>query len=181
MEKLICCIAFHDKIQSNAKSGKCRQYIWNNKQMYQISFWQCFETFQHTRLTLLSIILSDCWLPILFQKLDAVVQRCSVKKVFLEISQNSSENTCTRTSFFLVTMILKKSIFEFQTFLIEHLWTTASVHWKTNPFLAISEKILTDVFLATPCFKGKLKLLKHHEFLGCCQFLLIMFQRRSEN
>ena len=25
---------------------------------------------------------------------EAVVQRCSVKKVFLEISQNSQENTC---------------------------------------------------------------------------------------
>ena len=30
---------------------------------------------------------------------EAVVQRCSVKKVFLEISQNSQENTCTRVSF----------------------------------------------------------------------------------
>ena len=28
-----------------------------------------------------------------------VVQRCSVKKVFLEISQNSQENTCARASF----------------------------------------------------------------------------------
>ena len=31
----------------------------------------------------------------------AVVQRCSVKKLFLEISQNSQENTCGRVSFFL--------------------------------------------------------------------------------
>ena len=30
---------------------------------------------------------------------EAVVQRCSVKKVFLEISQNSQENTCARVSF----------------------------------------------------------------------------------
>ena len=27
---------------------------------------------------------------------EAVVRRCSVKKVFLEISQNSQENTCAR-------------------------------------------------------------------------------------
>ena len=27
-------------------------------------------------------------------------QRCSVKKVFLEISQNSQENTCDRVSFY---------------------------------------------------------------------------------
>ena len=30
---------------------------------------------------------------------QAVVQRCSVKKVLLEISQNSQENTCARVSF----------------------------------------------------------------------------------
>ena len=29
---------------------------------------------------------------------EAVVQRCSVKKVFLEISQNSQENACARVS-----------------------------------------------------------------------------------
>ena len=34
-----------------------------------------------------------------FKRTEAVVQRCSVKKVFLEISQNSQENTCTRVSF----------------------------------------------------------------------------------
>ena len=38
-------------------------------------------------------------LPILYLK--AVVQRCSVKKVFLEISQNSLENTCARDSFLI--------------------------------------------------------------------------------
>ena len=32
----------------------------------------------------------DCYLVLL----EAVVQRCSVKKVFLEISQNSKENNC---------------------------------------------------------------------------------------
>ena len=31
----------------------------------------------------------------------AVVQRCSIKKVFLEISQNSQENTCARVSFLI--------------------------------------------------------------------------------
>ena len=43
-----------------------------------------------------------------FQKLDgslggaeAVAQRCSVKKMFLEISQNSQENTCARPSFLI--------------------------------------------------------------------------------
>ena len=31
-------------------------------------------------------------------KLEAVVQRCSVKRVFLEMSQNSQENTCASPS-----------------------------------------------------------------------------------
>ena len=35
-----------------------------------------------------------------FKYTEAVAQRCSVKKVFLEISQNSQENTCARVSFF---------------------------------------------------------------------------------
>ena len=30
---------------------------------------------------------------------EAVVWRCSVEKLFLEISQNSQENTCVRVSF----------------------------------------------------------------------------------
>ena len=33
------------------------------------------------------------------QRKEAVVQSCSVKKVFLEISQNSQENTCAKASF----------------------------------------------------------------------------------
>ena len=36
----------------------------------------------------------------MYWRSEAVVQRSSVKKVFLEISQNSQENTCTRVSFF---------------------------------------------------------------------------------
>ena len=41
--------------------------------------------------------------------LEAVVQRCSVKKVFLEISQNSQENTCARVSF-LIKFIKKETL-----------------------------------------------------------------------
>ena len=37
----------------------------------------------------------------LFYPAEAVVQRCSVKKVFLEILQNSQENTCARVSFLI--------------------------------------------------------------------------------
>ena len=33
--------------------------------------------------------------------LEVVARRCSLKKVFLEISQNSQENTCARVSFLI--------------------------------------------------------------------------------
>ena len=36
---------------------------------------------------------------------EAVVRRCSVKKLFLEILQNSQENTCARVSLFLFSPI----------------------------------------------------------------------------
>ena len=32
---------------------------------------------------------------------EAVVQKCSAKKVFLEISQNSQQNTCARVCFLI--------------------------------------------------------------------------------
>ena len=38
---------------------------------------------------------------IFFNTSEAVVRRCSVKKVFLEISQKSQENTCARDSFLI--------------------------------------------------------------------------------
>ena len=72
------------------------------------------------------------------QTSEAVVQRCSVKKVFLEISQNSQESTCARVSFLIKLQarpatLLKKRLWyrcfpvNFAKFLrtpfsIEHLW-----------------------------------------------------------
>ena len=41
---------------------------------------------------------------------EAVAQKCSFKKVFLEIWQNSQENTCARVSF-LMKLQVKASIF----------------------------------------------------------------------
>ena len=53
-----------------------------------------------------------------FILIEAVVQRCSVKKVSLEISQNSQENTCARVSF----LIKLQASFLRTPFLIEHHW-----------------------------------------------------------
>ena len=45
------------------------------------------------------------------QHSEAVVQMCSVKKVFLEISQNSQENTCNRVSFLTKLQAWGQSLF----------------------------------------------------------------------
>ena len=68
------------------------------------------------------------------KSLEGVVQRCSVKKVFLEISQNSQENTCASVSFLIKLQavpatLLKKRPWHrcfpvnFLKFLQEHLFT----------------------------------------------------------
>ena len=46
----------------------------------------------------------------IFNALGAVARRCSVKKVFLKILQNSQENTCARASFLikLQAYVIKK-------------------------------------------------------------------------
>ena len=45
-------------------------------------------------------IFKNSYHSIILYSSETVVQRCSVKKVFLEISQNSQENTCARVSFY---------------------------------------------------------------------------------
>ena len=66
---------------------------------------------------------------------EALAQRCSVKKIFLEISQNSHEIICVHQSTFFdkVDNFIKKETYtgEFceisqNTFFTEHLWATAS-------------------------------------------------------
>ena len=74
-----------------------------------------------------------------FSSAEAVPQRSSVRKVFLEISQNSPENVCARVSFLIKLQglkpatLLKKRLwhrcfpvnfakFLRTPFLIEHLW-----------------------------------------------------------
>ena len=48
------------------------------------------------------------WWEILYS--EAVAQRCSVKKVFLEISQNSQENTCSTCSNHCSNFIKKETL-----------------------------------------------------------------------
>ena len=48
-------------------------------------------------------------------KIEAVAHRCSVKKVFLEIPQNSLENTCARASFLIKLQVFSKNTFFYRT------------------------------------------------------------------
>ena len=48
---------------------------------------------------------------------EAVVKRCSVKNVFLEISQNSQENTCAKV-FFCEFCEICKNTFYYRTLLV---------------------------------------------------------------
>ena len=66
--------------------------------------------------------------------LKAVTRRCSVKKVFLEISQNSKENTCARV---FINKETRVQVFpcEFceisnNIFFTEHPWASASVQFE---------------------------------------------------
>ena len=66
----------------------------------------------------------------------AAIQRCSVKKVFLKISQNSQENTCARVSFLIKLKMrlwhrcfpVNLAIFFRKAFFIEHLWWLSVIH-----------------------------------------------------
>ena len=104
-------------------------FFWNIKSLY--------FTYSHPYSLVLSLAVIRCYLLLLFAK-EAVAQTSSVKKVFLEISQNSQENTCARVSFLkkLQTMacnFIKKRLwhkcfpvnfakFLRTPFLTEHLW-----------------------------------------------------------
>ena len=56
---------------------------------------------------------------------ETVTQGCSVKKMFLEISQNLQENTSVSVSF--LTKLQALGLFLRTPFLTKQLWVTASV------------------------------------------------------
>ena len=58
----------------------------------------------------ISVLLENyCFVFLWFLFSEAVAQRCSVKKLFLEISRNSQENTSARVSFLI--KLLKKRLY----------------------------------------------------------------------
>ena len=69
-------------------------------------------------------------------KQEAAVQICSVKKVFLEISQNSQENTCARVSFLIKLKKKKKETLELM-FSCEFCEISKNIYfYRTTPVVA---------------------------------------------
>ena len=107
------------------------------------------------------------------QHSEAAVQMCSVKKVFLEISQNSQENTCTRVSFLSpeACNFIQKSLwhrrfpvnfveFPITHFLTEHLWwLLLNIHCVC--FYLINKKIV----LTEKRYRVKFSSIKKHLLL----------------
>ena len=80
-----------------------------------------------------------CWRIIIsFSK--AVVQRCSVKKMFLEISRNSQENTCARESISLRRATLLKKRFWHRCFPVNF------VKFRRTPFFHRTPLVTTYGF-----------------------------------
>ena len=74
---------------------------------------------------------------------EAVGQRCSLKKLFIEISPNSYQNTCARVSFFIK---LQASICNFikketsaQVFLFEFCKIFKNTYFYRTPLVAASD------------------------------------------
>ena len=85
-----------------------------------------------------------CILDMYQEQAVAVVQRCSVKMVFLEISQNSQENTCDRVSFLIklqasASNFIKKETLA-QVFSCEFCEISKNTFFHRTPLVAASEK-----------------------------------------
>ena len=68
-------------------------------------FWYLLHFFKKSKFRRSYISTSPFWFYI-----EGVIPRCSVKKVFLKISQNSQENTCVRVSFLIKVLIKKETL-----------------------------------------------------------------------
>ena len=72
---------------------------------------------------------------------EAVAQTCSVKKVFLEISQNSQENTCARVSFLIKLQALGKKETLAQVFSCAFCEISKNTFFYGTPLVAASDMI----------------------------------------
>ena len=110
-------------------------YLYKNVCIHQtlLNFSKGLTFFQRTVLVLIKCMFSNFWRSSV-RTLEAVVRRCSVKRVFAKICQNWRENTCARSSFLIKLQALGRNFIkketvmlvfscEFWNFFIKHLFT----------------------------------------------------------
>ena len=96
-------------------------------------------------------------------QLEAAIQRCSVEEVFLEILQNSQENTCASVSF-LIKLGKKKRLwyryfhvsfakFLRAAFLIEHVWWLLLFSIASSCLIKIKVSPITPNLTFNVCMK----------------------------
>ena len=84
------------------------------------------------------------------EQTEAVVRRCSIKKVFLEISQNSQENICVRESLNKVSHLRPATLFKktlAQVFSCEFCEIYKSTFFHRAPLVAASEFLISRILL----------------------------------
>ena len=102
---------------------------------------------------------------------EAVVLRCSVKKVLLEISQNSQENTCARDSFLInlhLNFIEKESLA--QVFSCEFCEISKNTFFYRTPLVAASVDSITATSLK---FINNVRTYKNRNFIFECEQIKI--------
>ena len=79
---------------------------------------------------------------------EAVAQRCSVKKMFLQISKNSQENTCARVSF-LIRLFKKETLAQvfYSEFceISKNIFFTEHLRWLLLWFILVASIVATWV------------------------------------
>ena len=106
-------------------------------------FWWIDIALQKQNLTKLFHQTRFSWMFIL--NLEAVVQMCSVKKLFLEFSQISQENTCARVSFLIKMQayacnFIKKETLA-QVFSCEICEISKNIFFHRTPLVAVSANL----------------------------------------
>ena len=90
----------------------------------------------------------------MFVMIETVTQKSSVKEVFLEISQNSQENTCVRVLFLIKKRLRYRCFpvnfakFLITLFLMEHLWWMLPCFWRANFQMRLSYVVSLSFFIS---------------------------------
>ena len=86
---------------------------------------------------------------------EAAARRCSVKKVFLQISQNSQRNTCARASFLIKLLVSDLQLIKKET--LAQLFTCRTLlmvacdnsilssRWYKEPFVLVFDPLMSGI------------------------------------